>query len=96
MICITNHVSEKEVFELSVQENLKRIRTAKGVTQKAVADHIGLGEMSYSRFENEAKKVDATLLFKVSKFLEVDIEIFFNDELTESVVCEIRKVQMCN
>lgn len=79
-------------MELSVQENLKKIRTAKGVTQKAVADYIGLGEMSYSRFENEAKKVDATLLFKASKFLNVDIKIFFSDELTESVVNDLKTV----
>jgi len=78
---------------LTVQENLKRIRMAKGVTQKAVADHIGIGEMSYSRFENDAKKVDATLLFKVSQFLGVDIKIFFNDKLTESVVKDVKNMQ---
>ena len=78
---------------MTVQENLKRIRMAKGVTQKAVADHIGIGEMSYSRFENDAKKVDATLLFKVSQFLGVDIKIFFNDKLTESVVKDVKNMQ---
>ena len=78
---------------MTVQENLKRIRMAKGITQKAVADHIGIGEMSYSRFENDAKKVDATLLFKVSRFLGVDIKIFFNDKLTESVVKDVKEMQ---
>lgn len=71
---------------MTVQENLKKVRLAKGVTQKSVANYIGIGEMTYSRLENDAKKVDATLLFKASEFLGVEVNIFFDSKLTDDVI----------
>lgn len=75
---------------MSVQNNLKKIRTAKGVTQKSIADFVGMHEMSYSRFENESKRIDPDMLIRASKFLAVGINIFFDDELTESVISSLK------
>ena len=71
---------------MTIQENLKRVRNSKGVTQKAVANYLEISEMAYSRLENDAKKVDATLLYKASQFLGVDVTIFFSNKLTDDVI----------
>lgn len=68
-----------------VQDNIKKVRTAKGVTQRALANYLGITEMSYSRLENQNERVDSIQLYKIAKFLNVDLDIFFNEKLTESV-----------
>lgn len=74
---------------MSVQKNLKKIRTAKGVTQKAIAEFVGMHEMSYSRLENESKRIDPEVLVKAAKFLGVSINIFFDNKLTDSVIGDL-------
>lgn len=73
-----------------VQDNIKKVRTAKGVTQRALANYLGITEMSYSRLENQNERVDSIQLYKIAKFLNVDLDIFFNEKLTESVVYNLK------
>ena len=47
--------------------------------------------MQYYRLEKEAKKIDPNVLFYIAKFLGVDMNIFFNDELTDNVIKEFVK-----
>ncbi|WP_342512296.1 helix-turn-helix transcriptional regulator [Sporosarcina sp. FSL K6-1522] len=72
-----------------IHENLKKIRLAKGVTQLHLAKKLGFSNMAYSRMENGKTKMDAEILKVISKELDVGVEIFFNNELTESVIKEL-------
>lgn len=81
---------------MTIQENLKRIRNSKGITQKAVANYLEISEMAYSRLENEVKKVDANLLYKASEFLGVDMIIFFSNELTDNVIGKVNHKEVDN
>ena len=76
---------------MSVQENIKKIREAKGITQTSVEKYASLSEMQYYRLEKEAKKIDPNVLFYIAKFLGVDMNIFFNDELTDNVIKDFVK-----
>lgn len=69
-----------------VHENLKKIRIAKGVTQVHLAKQLNVSPMTYSRMENGDSKIDVQRLEVLSRALETDIEVFFNQELTESVI----------
>ena len=77
---------------MSVQNNIKRVRKIKGVSQKSVADFIGMSEMTYSRLENTNKKMDPEDLIKIANFLNVGIEIFFSNKLTDSVCRSFKEV----
>lgn len=70
-----------------IQKNIELIREAKGVTQKAVANYLGISQMSYWRFEKgKTKKIEPAMLQQIGEFLGVDFQVFFNDKLTESVI----------
>ncbi|GGA31380.1 helix-turn-helix domain-containing protein [Psychrobacillus lasiicapitis] len=69
-----------------VFENLKRIRLAKGVTQMHLSKKLGISNMAYSRMENGETKIDVERLRVIAVLLGVDINIFFDKELTEFVI----------
>lgn len=72
-----------------IHENLKKIRLAKGVTQSYLAEKIGISNMAYSRMESGKTKLDVEILKVVSEVLDIEVEIFFNNKLTESVIVEL-------
>lgn len=69
-----------------VHKNLKKIRLAKGVTQAHLAKRLKISGMAYSRMENGITKIDVERLKIIAISLGVNIEVFFDDKLTESVV----------
>ncbi|MEK4403496.1 helix-turn-helix transcriptional regulator [Sporosarcina sp. FSL K6-6792] len=72
-----------------IHENLKKIRLAKGMTQLHLAKKLGISNMAYSRMESGKTKIDAEILKVLSKVLDVKVEVFFTNELTESVIIEL-------
>lgn len=76
-----------------VHENLKKIRTAMGVTQSHLAKKINVTGMTYSRIESGESKLDVERLKVISITLGVEVAVFFNDKLTESVIKEIEQAQ---
>lgn len=72
-----------------VHENLKKIRTAKGVTQTHLAKKLNISNMSYSRMENGDAKIDVERLKVISTALSVDIAVFFDNKLTDSVIKDL-------
>ncbi|PIC72489.1 helix-turn-helix domain-containing protein [Sporosarcina sp. P17b] len=73
-----------------VHENLKKIRIAKGVTQVHLAKKLNVTPMTYSRMENGDSKIDVERMKILSQALETDIEVFFNNKLTESVILKMK------
>lgn len=64
---------------------IKELREEKGITQKHIAEVVGISQMAMYRIEKNETKVDANLLFEISKALDVDIKYFFKNKLTQSV-----------
>ena len=75
-----------------VHDNLKKIRTAMGVTQSHLAKKINVTNMTYSRIENGESKLDVERLKVIANSLGIDVSIFFDDKLTESVVFKMKNV----
>lgn len=76
-----------------VHENLKKIRTAMGVTQSHLAKKINVTGMTYSRIENGESKLDVERLKVISVTLGVEVAIFFDESLTDSVIKGIEEAQ---
>ena len=54
--------------------DLKKHRKAKGLTQKAVADHIGCSAVVYSRYETGAREPSIDMLIRIADVLDVAID----------------------
>ena len=57
----------------SVIRKLTRVRVAKGITQKTIANYLGVSKQAVSQWEDGANIPTANNLFKWAGFLEVDI-----------------------
>jgi len=71
---------EKDQFFKKVADNVKKIRTEKGMSQLEVALSIGQKSSGfYANMENysHSKKFNLEHLLKLSKLFEVDIVSFF-------------------
>ena len=51
---------------------LKEVREEKGLSQKVVAEKIGINRVTLSNIENGKRKLDAVTLYKLSKLYNVD------------------------
>lgn len=76
-----------------VHDNVRRIREAKGVTMTHVANKLGMSLQGYKHIETGTVRLDVERLKLISKTLAIDIEVFFDDELTESVIKNMQTVQ---
>lgn len=57
---------------------IKRLRQEKGVSQRCMAELVGLTERQYRRIENgEIKKLNLQVISKLSKILNISIEDIF-------------------
>lgn len=53
-------------------ENLRRIRTSKGISQEAVALHLNISQKTYSRMEHQAAVPDINIVHATAAFLGVE------------------------
>ena len=50
---------------------LKEIRIKNGISQKDLADFLGVSRVTVSRYENEKRMLDQDLIIKISLYLDV-------------------------
>ena len=56
---------------------LKEMRELRGVTQKAVAEHIGVTRQTYCRYENNQEKMTIEQAQSVCAFLHCSVSDIF-------------------
>lgn len=59
-------------------ENLKSLRTARGLTQQQLADSVGISRVNYTRYETGASSPDYETLIKIADFYDVSLDSLFN------------------
>lgn len=62
-------------------QNLKELRKEKGLTQKDVAEKLGISESTYSLIENDIVKISVNRAEELSRILDVSPMIFFENQL---------------
>lgn len=60
--------------EYSFKDNLKKIRESKGLTQKEVADKLGIFVQSYSRYENTDQEPKLNRVVEIANILNVSLD----------------------
>lgn len=69
--------------------NVEKIREARGVTKTHIASKLNLSLQGYRHIASGSVRLDAERLKTIGFVLNVDPSIFFDDQLTDSVVKEI-------
>jgi len=84
MVLFANFVATK-VHKMNIGENIKRIRTAKNLSQKEVTINAKLDTAQYSRIENGKTDPSVNTLERIAKALGVSLSDLFaaTDELKE-------------
>lgn len=59
---------------------LRRLRTAQGLSQQALAQKLGISTSYLNLIEHDQRAVTANLLFKLAKILDVDLEALSGDQ----------------
>jgi len=74
-----------KTIKMDLGEQIKRIRTAKGLSQKEVLNISGLDKAQFSRIENGKTDPSFTTLEKIAKALGISISELFatTDEIKE-------------
>ena len=60
-------------------EKLKLKRGAKGLTQKDMADQLGVSKEYYNMIENDRKTPSVSIAKEIGKILEIDWTLFYDD-----------------
>lgn len=53
---------------------LKDLRTQKGLSQKEVAEYLGISQPAYANYERQAREADYDTLKKLSDFFDVSVD----------------------
>ena len=69
----------------SFAEKLRKIRTAKNITQQQLASIMYVDRSSIARWENGSRIPDLILLQRLARCLNVDTSVFFPDEMPEQL-----------
>lgn len=71
---------------MSVHENLKALREAKGVTKTFIANGLGMSLQGYSYLESGAVNITVERIKNIARLLGEPVNVFFDDKLTQSVI----------
>ena len=66
-------MKDKRTVNKILGENIKRVRTEKGVSRKELAEKLGVSEVSISTYENGQKQPPLEKIFSIADFLKVSV-----------------------
>lgn len=55
-------------------QNLRKLRTNKGVSQQQLADVIGISQQSINKYENHNVEPDLSTLMKIADYFEASVD----------------------
>ena len=55
-------------------QNLKKLRLEKGISQKALGEHIGVSQQSINKYENYAIEPDIKTLILIAQFFQTSVD----------------------
>jgi repressor LexA len=63
-----------------IGQNIRYLRKRAGISQKQIAEKLGVTQGSVSQWENEATEPDTRTIGQLAKVFSVPVDFFFSDE----------------
>ena len=73
-------------------EKIQWVRDCKNITQKEIADYLGIKQQQYARYEKGVNVMPVTYLPKICKYLGVSADYILGLKETEEIEIEKEKV----
>ncbi|HRW21555.1 MAG TPA: helix-turn-helix transcriptional regulator [Bacteroidales bacterium] len=75
---------------MDIGNNIKRIRTERGIKQAEIADLIGMHRSNYSKIENGQREISLAAIDKIAKFFNISIDelVHLGDDIPKEVSLE--------
>ena len=74
-------MDEKRKCNIIVANSLKKIRLFKGLTQKDVANAIGITTRCYCYYETGKREIPLYVIFRLSKYYKMTIDNIVNNRI---------------
>lgn len=74
-------LAKTNAMDLQFCKNLKSVRLENGLTQKQVAEHLGVVESCYANWEQGRTEPNIEMLRKLSTLLHITIDELLNEQL---------------
>lgn len=58
----------------SFQDNLKTLRASKNISQKQIANYLGIADRQYRRYENGEQRPTLPIAVKLADFFDVSLD----------------------
>lgn len=72
-------------MHITFAENLKRLRTAKGLSQRELAEKIYVTRAAVARWESGSRLPDAMIISRLSKCLDTDSDALISSVLASGM-----------
>jgi transcriptional regulator with XRE-family HTH domain len=66
----------------TITDNIKILREARGLSQKQVADHLGITQQAYSNMEKKPERATLERLREIAQILQVELITLLGEEDT--------------
>ena len=57
-----------------IKYSLRELRARKGVTQEAVANHLGIARITYSKWEKDPGQIMVSKIYELADYFNVNVE----------------------
>lgn len=84
---------KEEVFFLSIGDNIKRIREAKGISQYKLAQMLNISQQSVDQWERSLTNPRKSNIDKISSILNVSVNELFGDTDTNITAQRLRELR---
>lgn len=63
--------------DIMIAKNMRKLRIASGLTQKAVAEKLDVSSQQYNKYEHYIDRITVGMLYTISEVLDCNIGLFF-------------------
>jgi transcriptional regulator with XRE-family HTH domain len=63
-----------EEEDISMGEKIRRQRVIKGISQEAIAFHLGISQNAYSKIERDETQATVKRIYQIAKVLDVPVQ----------------------
>lgn len=68
-------------YDSIIGKNMKKLRQDNGYTLQEIGNLLGVSLQQISKYEVGRDRLSATNLYKLSKYFNVDMRLFFNEKI---------------